>query len=197
LRRFAATALFLAALSPWPVAAQGKVESAVFAAGCFWCVEEAFDKVEGVVETISGYSGGKVPNPTYEQVSRGGTGHTEVVEVRYDPAKVDYRKLLDTFWKNVDPVDAGGQFCDRGDSYRSAIFVGSEEERRLAEETKREVAKTLGQPVATEIVPEAPFYAAEGYHQNYYQTNPLPYRYYKWRCGREARLEALRGQKGS
>src|SRR5690606_17034479 len=139
----------------------GQLETAVFAGGCFWCVEEAFDQVEGVVETTSGYIGGTQPNPTYMEVSAGGTGHAEAVRVRYDPNKVSYRELLNVFWRNIDPTDAGGQFCDRGDSYRSAIFVADAEQRRLAEASKKGVAMELGQPIATEIAPAGEFYPAE------------------------------------
>jgi peptide-methionine (S)-S-oxide reductase len=199
LRRHVAAALLLVApfLSAGARAAEDALPTAVFAAGCFWCVEEAFDKVEGVVETVSGYAGGTHPDPSYEQVSRGWTGHAEVVRVRYDPARVDYARLLDTFWHNVDPVDGGGQFCDRGSQYRGAVFVGSDAERRLAEDSKADLAKRLGQAVAVEIAPAATFYPAEDYHQNYYQTNPVRYRYYKWQCGREQRLEEVWGKKGS
>ncbi|HET8728908.1 MAG TPA: peptide-methionine (S)-S-oxide reductase MsrA [Alphaproteobacteria bacterium] len=171
--------------------------TAVFAGGCFWCVEEAFDKVDGVVETTSGYTGGMVRNPSYEQVSAGGTGHAEAVRVRYDPAVVGYAELLDTFWHNVDPFDAGGQFCDRGSSYRSAVFVGIEEEARLAEASKQAVAARFEQPVATEIVPAAEFYPAEDYHQNYHQKNPFRYKFYKWNCGRAQRLEEIWGKPAS
>jgi len=168
-----------------------QTQTAIFAAGCFWCVEEAFDKVEGVVETISGYTGGTVANPTYEQVSSGGTGHTEALEVRYDPSVVGYEALLDTFWRNVDMFDAGGQFCDRGSPYRSAIFVAGDAERRLAEASKQKIAERFGREVVTPIQPAAPFYPAEDYHQDYHNKNPLRYNYYKWGCGRAARLEDI------
>lgn len=173
--------------------ADGDLAVAVFAGGCFWCVEEAFDKVEGVRETVSGFTGGTVPKPSYERVSRGGTGHAEAVRVRYDPATVSYAELLEVFWHNVDPLDGGGQFCDRGDQYRSAIFPGDAEERRLAEASKAIVAERFNRPVATTIETAAPFFAAEDYHQDYHLNNPLRYRYYKWRCGRAERLEALWG----
>src|SRR5690606_35104661 len=178
-----------------PPRAQNELKSAVFAGGCFWCVEEAFDQVEGVVETISGYTGGILPNPSYEQVSAGSTGHAEAVRVRYDPGRVSYAELLEVFWHNIDPLDAGGQFCDRGSSYRSALFVGSEEEARLARESKAKVAEQLGRPVATEIVPAAPFYPAESYHQNYHERNPIRYKFYKWNCGRAQRLAEIWGEK--
>jgi peptide-methionine (S)-S-oxide reductase len=172
-----------------------QLKTAIFAGGCFWCVEEAFDKVAGVVETTSGYTGGIVPNPTYEQVSAGNTGHAEALRVKYDPAKVSYTQLLDTFWHNVDPFDAGGQFCDRGSSYRSAIFVMSDEEEKQAQESKAAVAKQFNQPVATQIVKATPFYPAEGYHQDYHTKNPLKYSFYKWNCGRAQRLEKIWGKK--
>jgi peptide-methionine (S)-S-oxide reductase len=172
-----------------------QLKTAIFAAGCFWCVEEAFDKVAGVVETTSGYTGGVVPNPTYEQVSAGNTGHAEALRVKYDPARVTYAQLLETFWHNVDPFDAGGQFCDRGSSYRSAIFVMTDEEERLAKDSKEQVAKQFSQPVATQIVRATPFYPAEGYHQDYHTKNPLKYGFYKWNCGRAQRLEQIWGKK--
>jgi peptide-methionine (S)-S-oxide reductase len=170
-----------------------ELKTAVFAGGCFWCVEEAFDQVDGVVETTSGYTGGKVPNPTYEQVSADDTGHYEAVQVRYDPARVTYAKLLDTFWRNVDPFDADGQFCDKGHSYLSVVFVATPEEEKLAQETKEAVAKRFSQKVATEILPAKEFYMAEGYHQDYYKTNPVRYKFYKWNCGRAQRLEMIWG----
>jgi peptide-methionine (S)-S-oxide reductase len=170
---------------------------ATFAGGCFWCVEEAFDKVRGVVATTSGYIGGRVADPSYEQVSRGNTGHAEAVEVRYDPGVVTYEKLLDTFWQNIDPLDAGGQFCDRGDQYRSAIFYQDDRQRELAERSKRELAESgmLSGDIATEILPATEFYAAEPYHQDYYENNEARYRFYKFTCGRPARLEELWGAK--
>ena len=168
--------------------------SAVFAGGCFWCVEEAFDKLPGVVATTSGYTGGTVENPTYQQVTAGDTGHFEAVKVDYDPAQVSYGQLLDTFWKNVDPFDPIGQFCDKGDSYLSAVFVENEEEKRLAEAGKGEIAAKFKMPVATAILPEAAFYPAEDYHQDYYKKNPARYSYYKWGCGRAQRLEEIWGK---
>jgi peptide-methionine (S)-S-oxide reductase len=169
--------------------------SVTFAGGCFWCMEAPFDHLEGVISTTSGYTGGSVVDPTYEQVSSGGTGHAEAVRVVYDPDKVEYRKLLDVFWRNVDPVDAGGQFCDRGSQYRSAIFYHDAEQRRLAEASKKELEESsrFDRPIATEIVEEKPFFAAEEYHQDYYQKNPLRYRYYRYGCGRDARLEKVWG----
>ena len=168
--------------------------TATFAAGCFWCVEADFDKVEGVISTTSGYAGGKLPNPTYNQVSAGGTGHTEVVQIVYDPSKVSYAKLLDVFWRNVDPLAKDRQFCDVGDQYRSAIFFHDEEQRRLAEESKKKIAARLEAPVLTEIVPAGAFYKAEDYHQDYYKKNPARYNFYRWNCGRDQRLQQLWGK---
>lgn len=176
-----------------PHLANAATESAIFAGGCFWCVEEAFDQVAGVVATTSGYTGGGSDNPTYRQVSSGGTGHFEAVKVDYDPAKVTYEQLLQTFWRNIDPLDPAGQFCDKGESYRSAVFVGADEERQLAEASLAAVAKQLDQPVATEILPEKAFYAAEPEHQDYYQRNAAQYKYYKYGCGRAQRLQEIWG----
>ncbi|MFA0811871.1 peptide-methionine (S)-S-oxide reductase MsrA [Microbulbifer epialgicus] len=170
------------------------IRTAIFAGGCFWCMEPPYDKVNGVLETTSGYSGGHVKNPTYDQVSAGDTGHAEVVQVKYDANKVSYSDLLNIFWHNVDPFDAGGQFCDRGDQYRAEIFYGNEEEKQLAEESKKEVEADLGKKVVTQIKPAATFYPAEAYHQDYYQRNPLRYKYYRFRCGRDQRLEEVWGK---
>lgn len=172
------------------------LDTAVFAGGCFWCVEEAFDKAPGVVATTSGYTGGTVPNPTYEQVSGGGTGHVEVVRVIYDPARIGYPQLLDVFWRNVDPLTANRQFCDGGAQYRSAIFYQDAAQQRLAEESLAalEASGRFDQPIVTEVNPGAPFYVAEEYHQDYYQKNPLRYRYYKTSCGRERRLNEVWGE---
>ena len=172
---------------------------ATFAAGCFWCVEPPFDKLDGVTETLSGYTQGHVPNPSYRQVSSGGTGHTEAVRVVYDPKKVTYAQLLDVFWRNVDPVDGGGQFCDRGDMYRPGIYFHDDEQKRLAEASKLAL-RTSGrvtQPIAVEIKPAGEFYVAEDYHQNYYLKNSVRYQYYRWGCGRDARLEKVWGKPGS
>ena len=168
--------------------------TATFAGGCFWCMVPPFDALDGVVSTTSGYTGGRTLNPTYEQVSSGTTGHFEAIEVTYDPAKITYAKLLEVFWRNVDAVDGGGQFCDRGGQYRSAIFYHSEEQQRRAEAAKQEVAKRLGKAVETDIVKAGPFYRAEEYHQAYYKKNPVRYKVYKWNCGREQRLERLWGK---
>jgi peptide-methionine (S)-S-oxide reductase len=170
---------------------------ATFAAGCFWCMEPPYDKTEGVVSTTSGYTGGKVPGATYKQVGAGNTGHTEAVRVVYDPKKVSYEKLLDIYWKNVDPLDADGQFCDRGDAYRPAIFVHDEEQKRLAEGSKAALAASgrFKEPIVVPVEPAREFWVAEDYHQDYYQKNPTKYAYYRWGCGRDARLEQLWGKK--
>jgi peptide-methionine (S)-S-oxide reductase len=186
-------ALAFAALTT-PIAAQTpQTASVILAGGCFWCMEPPYDKTDGVIATISGYSGGKTANPTYEQVSAGSTGHIEVVKVEYDPAKVSYEKLLDIFWRNIDPFDADGQFCDKGSQYRSAIFFGNDKEKELAEASKKQIAEKLGQAVVTEILPVSEFYPAEDYHQDYYEKNPLKYKFYRYGCGRDARLETVWG----
>lgn len=180
-----------------PAAAQ-QTAVATFAGGCFWCVEADFDKLDGVLETVSGYTGGKVANPTYQQVSAGGTGHTEVVRITYDPAKVTYQQLLDTFWKNIDPFAKDAQFCDHGDQYRSAIFTHDEEQKTLAEASKKAVQAKLKarfkETVQTEIAVAGAFYPAEDYHQDYYKKNPIRYSFYRFNCGRDARLEQVWGK---
>ena len=169
---------------------------AYFAGGCFWCMEEAFEQVEGVLWVFSGYMGGNVPNPTYEQVSAGRTGHAEAVEVTYDPEKVSYQQLLEAFWRNVDPLTPNAQFCDHGSQYRSAVFYATDEEKRLAEASKAAIEQTkqFPAPIVTELVPASTFYQAEDYHQDYYKKNPFRYKYYKYNCGRAKRLEALWGK---
>jgi methionine-S-sulfoxide reductase len=169
---------------------------ATFAGGCFWCMEPPYDKLDGVLATISGYIGGSKADPTYQEVSAGGTGHAEAVQVTYDPAEVSYEKLLEVFWRNVDPLDEGGQFCDRGDQYRTGIFVHDQEQRRLAETSKQALEESgrFEQPIVTEIVAAEVFYPAEDYHQDYYEKNPLRYNFYRWNCGRDARLEQLWGE---
>ncbi len=168
---------------------------ATFAGGCFWCVEADFEKVDGVIEVVSGYTGGRTENPTYEQVCSGKTGHLEAVQITYDPEKVDYGELLDIFWKSVDPTDPGGQFVDRGNQYRTAIFHHDEEQRRLAWESKRELETTgrLGKAVVTEILPFSRFYEAEDYHQDYYKNNPTHYRLYRSHSGRDQFLNEVWG----
>ena len=168
---------------------------ATFAGGCFWCVEADFDKVDGVISTTSGYTGGTLANPTYSDVGRGGTGHTEAVEIVYNPAKISYEKLLDVFWHNHDPLAKNRQFCDRGDQYRPAIFYHNDEQRRLAEASKAVHQPRFKQPIQTEIAAAGPFYKAEDYHQDYYLKNPVRYKFYRYNCGRDARLEELWGAK--
>jgi peptide-methionine (S)-S-oxide reductase len=172
------------------------VETATFAGGCFWCMEEALDKVNGVLSTTSGYMGGHKANPTYEEVSAGGTGHAESVQIVYDPQRVSYSQLLDVFWHNVDPTTPDRQFCDRGHQYRSAIFYHNETQKRLAEESKAalEKSKPFRESIATEIVPASEFYPAEEYHQNFYQKNPIRYKFYKFNCGRVQRLREVWGK---
>ncbi len=181
-----------AAQSPAPATAK-----ATFAGGCFWCVESDFDKVPGVISTTSGYTGGTTVNPTYTEVGSGGTGHAESVEVVYDPAKVTYEQLLDAFWHNIDPLVRDRQFCDIGNEYRTAIFVRDEEQRHLAEESKTRIEAQLKAPVYTEIVAAGSFYRAEEYHQDYYLKNPVRYKFYRWNCGRDQRLEQIWGKKSS
>jgi peptide-methionine (S)-S-oxide reductase len=172
-----------------------RLETATFAGGCFWCMEEAADKVDGVISTTSGYTGGHAVNPTYKEVSAGGTGHTESVEIVYDPGKVTYTTLLETFWRNIDPTTPNRQFCDQGTQYRSAIFYHGENQKRLAEESKQklEKSKPFKGSIVTEIVPASTFYPAEEYHQNFYQKNPIRYKFYKYNCGRAQRLQELWG----
>jgi peptide-methionine (S)-S-oxide reductase len=187
--------LALLALAAFCAGAPAQAAQAIFAGGCFWCVEAAFDTAPGVISTTSGYSGGDVANPTYYQVSAGMTGHYEVVRVEYDPAKVSYKKLLDVFWHNVDPLDAEGQFCDKGPQYRAVIFYGNDEEKTLAEQSKAELeaSKRFKEPIVTQIIPAKAFYPAEDYHQDYYLKNPLKYKFYRFNCRRDARLDELWG----
>jgi peptide-methionine (S)-S-oxide reductase len=189
----AALLVLLAATSPSAPAAE-PLAKADFAGGCFWCMQGPFDKTPGVVSTRAGYTGGDARNPTYEQVSAGGTGHAESVEVLYDPKKVSYQALLDVYWRNVDPFDASGQFCDHGTQYRSAIFTRNDEEKRLAEESKKSLEKRFGKPIATQVVAAREFWPAEEYHQQYYVKNPVRYRLYRLGCGRDQRLEEIWGK---
>jgi peptide-methionine (S)-S-oxide reductase len=189
----ALTAAFLAATliafgSDDTRAAEAK--TAIFAGGCFWCMEAAFDEVGGVTETISGYAGGTTPNPNYGAHE----GYKEAVKVTYDPAKVTYATLLDHYWHNIDPFDPNGQFCDKGSAYQSVIFVGDDEEKKLAETAKQEIAERFKEKVATEVVPATTFTPAEDYHQDYHNQNPVSYKYYKWGCGRAQRLEEIWGK---
>ena len=193
--------LALATTAAWSAMATRQAEApapglavATFAGGCFWCMEPPFDKTEGVLSTTSGYTGGQKAGATYKEVSGGDTGHKEAVRVVYDPQKVSYEKLLDVFWRNVDPVDAGGQFCDRGEPYKTAIFVSDDEQRRVADESKAALQQS-GQfaSITVPIEPASVFWEAEGYHQDYYMKNPTKYKFYRWKCGRDARLDAVWG----
>jgi peptide-methionine (S)-S-oxide reductase len=201
-------ALTLALSGPGPAGAQPAASKkaepatqatakATFAGGCFWCMEEAFDKVPGVIATTSGYMGGQTKNPTYEQVSTGRSGHAEVVQVEYDPAKVTYEKLLDAFWRNIDPTQKDAQFCDHGTQYRSAVFYHNDEQRRAVEASRTALAgnKPFKGEIVTQVAKADVFYPAEGYHQDYYQKNPVRYQFYKSGCGREARLKELWGSR--
>ena len=177
-------------------AAKPGTQIAIFAGGCFWCVESDFDKVPGVLSTTSGYIGGSTVNPSYEEVSGHGTGHAEAVKIVFDPQMVSYEKLLYVYWRNVDPLTKEGQFCDFGDQYRTAIFYLNDEQKRLAEASKAALEKSgrFKRPIVTQIVAAGPFYAAEQYHQNFYKTNPVRYNLYRFNCGRDARLEELWGK---
>ncbi|MFO7780642.1 MAG: peptide-methionine (S)-S-oxide reductase MsrA [Spirochaetia bacterium] len=184
--------LLAVALAP-AAAAEGSEARATFAGGCFWCMEKPFDELEGVISTVSGYAGGHLEDPSYQDVTAGGSGHAEVVQVTYDPEMVSYETLLEVFWRNVDPFDAGGQFCDRGNSYRTGIFYHSAEQARLARRSKREMSRRFSRGIVTEIDTLEMFYPAEDYHQNYYKRNPVRYRFYRTSCGRDRRLEEVWG----
>jgi len=175
---------------------QRKLAEATFAGGCFWCMEPPYDKLDGVISTTSGYTGGNLRNPTYKEVSAGGTGHTEAVRLVYDPEKVGYERLLELFWHNIDPLARDRQFCDVGSQYRSAIFYHDEEQRRLAEasRTALEISGRLKGPVVTQIAPVGEYWPAEEYHQDYYRKNPIRYKYYRNGCGRDDRLKELWGK---
>jgi len=172
-----------------------KLEKAIFAGGCFWCMEKPFEQLEGVSSVISGYTGGKTRNPDYGNYAAG--GHIEAVEIHFDPAKISYQQLLDVYWRQVDPTDAGGQFVDRGHAYTTAIFYLNEEQQRLAEESKQTLEKKglFGKPLVTPIIPAAEFFAAEEYHQDYYRNNPVRYKYYRWGSGRDKFLDKIWGVK--
>ena len=174
------------------------LEKAIFAGGCFWCMEPAFDKLGGVISVMPGYAGGRKKNPTYEEVSSGRTGHAESVQIVYDPSKISYARLLDVFWHNIDPTVKDRQFCDVGNQYRSAIFTHNEEQGKLATESKKklEESKRFPGPIATGIVAASEFYPAEEYHRKYYKKNPVRYKFYRWNCGRDARLKELWGETG-
>jgi peptide-methionine (S)-S-oxide reductase len=203
--RFVPGLLVISALLASVVEAAGKgdppaegpiLAKATFAGGCFWCMEHPFDSLEGVVSVMSGYTGGTKKNPTYQEVSAGGTGHTESVQIVYDPAKIGYRKLLEVFWHNIDPTTPNRQFCDAGNQYRSAVFYHDEEQKRLVEESKRELERTkpFRGSIVTEIAPASVFYPAEEYHQQYYKKNPVRYKFYRYNCGRDQRLKELWGK---
>ena len=183
----------------WPLApVQAAVEEAELAGGCFWCLEHDLEKLPGVLSVESGYSGGSLRNPTYRQVSGGGTGHQEVVEVRFDTARISYPTLLRAYWRNVDALDGGGQFCDRGSSYRPVIFTQGEAQKQQAEASLKAAARELGKPVSAirvQIKPLSRFWPAEGYHQDYAERNRVKYNYYRWACGRDRRLDQLWGSK--
>lgn len=174
---------------------RAQAETAIFAGGCFWCVESDFDQVPGVTGTTSGFIGGTLDNPTYKQVSAGGTGHYEAVKITFDPARVSYEELVNAFFHSVDPTDAGGQFCDRGKSYRTAIFAQNAEQKKAAAAVKAQAAKELGRSIVTPVNGAATFYPAEGYHQNYYKKNPLKYKYYRFSCGRDSRVKEVWGKR--
>jgi peptide-methionine (S)-S-oxide reductase len=176
-------------------AADAPRATATFAGGCFWCMQPPFESLPGVVSTTVGYTGGTVDHPTYEQVSEGGTGHAESVQVVYDPTKIEYTKLLDVFWHNVDPLTKDAQFCDHGRQYRTAIFVQDDEQQRLAEASKNalEASKRFDRPIVTEIVRASTFWPAEDYHQRYHEKNPIRYKFYRWNCGRDQRLQEVWG----
>ena len=187
------------------VATQSRADTAVVAGGCFWCVESDFEKVKGVSEVVSGFAGGKTKNPTYKQVTGGGTGHYEAVEITYDPKQISYAQILNLFLRSIDPTDAGGQFCDRGDSYRTAIFVSDNQEKAAAQKAVQEAQAALGKEIVTPILPAAPFYKADSYHQDYYKQSELvltrrgpkskaeAYKFYRAACGRDERVKQLWG----
>ena len=184
-----------------PVAPNKKIEPVVgiatFAGGCFWCTEADFDKIPGVISTTSGYVGGTVINPTYEQVSAGKTGHVEAVQVRFDPAKTNFAKLLAAYWQTIDPLTPNRQFCDSGTQYRSVIFYHNADQRQQAETSRATLVSSgrFTQPIATELVPATEFYPAEEYHQDFHTKNPIRYKYYRYTCGRDARLKQIWGSK--
>ncbi len=188
-----AAALATVLLAPRAWAEPPTLATASFAGGCFWCMEKPFDILPGVVSTTAGYTGGHKPNPTYAEVSSGSTGHAEAVEIRYDPAQISYKELLETFWHNIDPTTANRQFCDRGSQYRSAIFYHGADQQRSAEASKKRLEQSgeIRQPIVTQIVAASTFYRAEDYHQDYYRKNPLRYAYYRHGCGRDQRLKEL------
>mgnify|MGYP001403257181 CR=1 FL=1 len=174
------------------MAENNTTKTAIFAGGCFWCMEKPYEKIEGVYDAISGYTGGHLDNPSYEDVSYKDTGHYEAIKVQYDPSKVTYEQLLTVFWQNIDPFDDGGQFCDRGDQYRAAIFYQNEEEKELAQASLEKWQARFDQTIITPIIPASTFWDAEEYHQGYYERNPIRYNYYRYRCGRDNRLDEIK-----
>ena len=203
---FLVSVVFLSAIAggisqaePESTTQSGEIAFATFAGGCFWCMEPPFDKLNGVISTISGYSGGNTSNPTYKQVSAGRTGHAEVIQLSYDPTKISYEELLNVFWVNVDPTRNDGQFCDRGNQYRPGIFYHNAEQQKAAEASKNRIIsnKIIKNRIKVEISKASTFYAAEEYHQDYYQKNPIRYKYYRHSCGRDNKLRELWGDKNS
>jgi len=184
----------LAVLLTVGAAPQGELATATFAGGCFWCMQPPFEKLAGVVSVKAGYTGGSTKNPTYEEVSAGGTGHRESVEIVYDPSKISYAQLLDVFWHNIDPVDNSGQFCDHGPQYRSAIFYHGADQKTVAEQSKAAVSRQLRKPIATDFLPASQFYPAEQYHQDYDRKNPVRYNFYRFNCGSDQRLTEVWGK---
>ena len=190
-------AILLTSISVFPASAANGADTgmatATFAGGCFWCMEPPYDELDGVLSTTSGYIGGEKADPTYHEVSAGNTGHAEAVQVSYDPTKISYEKLLEVFWRNVDPTVKDRQFCDIGNQYRTGIFYHDDEQKRLAENSKSQLesTKSFPAPIVTEIVAAGKFYPAEDYHQDYYLTNPLRYKFYRYNCGRDKRLSEL------
>lgn len=193
---FSLVCLNLACFNAGAEPRQHNTRLATFAGGCFWCMEPPFDELDGVISTISGYSGGHTQDPNYQQISSGTTGHTEVVQITYDPDKISFRELLEVYWVNIDPTTPDRQFCDQGSQYRSALFYHDEEQKQLIEQSKQTLDKTkpFKQPIVTEIIPFERFYAAEDYHQDYYRKNPIRYKYYRYACGRDKRLQTLWGK---
>jgi methionine-S-sulfoxide reductase len=196
------TPLFLTALMTFSYCSflslhsYGEDQTATFAGGCFWCSESDFEKIDGVISVNSGYIGGNLKNPSYKQVSSGTTGHTEGIQIIFDDQKISYSQLLEHFWKSIDPLDAGGQFCDRGQQYRSEIFYHNPEQQQAAQKSRQSLSDDfdLNAPIATKVTAASVFYAAEDYHQDYYLKNPVRYNYYRWGCGRDKRLEELWGK---
>ena len=192
MRLYLLTALMLSAvLISTPSFAQSEEKTAIFAGGCFWCMEAEFEDIEGVSDVISGYTGGEIDDPTYKQVSGGDTGHYEAIEVTYNSDVVDYSQLLDIFWSNVNPLDIEGQFCDKGQQYQAVIFYGDEAEKTLAERSFEAVQGKFDEKVVTKILPKSEFFEAEEYHQDYYKKNAMQYKLYKWNCGRDQELEGI------